>query len=69
MRIRIDAAAFHAQRQRYALRFCCEECAYFVAEHCAHFWPTEDHRRARYDQTTSAQGELDVVFCKEFELR
>ena len=66
MRLRVDPATFERQRRRYELRFCCEDCAYFFADlqRCAHFWPVDDHRRARYDA-----GSDEIVFCKEFELR
>jgi hypothetical protein len=54
---------FDAEREQYALRFCCEDCAHFDAAHerCRHEWPNEQHRRAR--------RLLPVLdFCKEFEL-
>ncbi|MBW2731909.1 MAG: hypothetical protein JRH20_05910 [Deltaproteobacteria bacterium] len=69
MRIRVDSSHFHAQRLRYDLRFCCEDCAHFIGERCAHFWPSEEHRRARYEETKEKDGVLELVFCKEFELR
>ena len=69
MRLKVDSACFFAQRERYDLRFCCEDCAHFVAQRCAHFWPTHDHRRARYAEDAPRADELEVIFCKEFELR
>lgn len=58
-------ATFRAERNRYALRFTCEDCALFddVRERCAHGFPTDEHRAARYVDSASA-----VVFCKDFEL-
>jgi hypothetical protein len=59
---------FVAQRARFALRFTCEHCVHFQAEHerCTHGYPTEVHRAARYEQ---AAEETDLVFCKDFDLR
>jgi hypothetical protein len=56
---------FAEERERFALTFCCEECGHFDAmeARCRHDWPTELHRRARYEE-----GADEVVFCKEFEL-
>lgn len=67
MRQAVDEKTFEAERERYQLRFCCEDCTFFVSatESCIHFWPVGDHRRARYAQP----GYGEVVFCKEFELR
>ena len=67
MRVPVVPERFAADRASFALRFCCEECAYFFVEpeRCAHGWPTPDHRRARYEPQPVQQ----VVFCKEFELR
>jgi hypothetical protein len=66
MRLRVDRAAFDAERRQHQLRFCCDDCAYFVpcTQQCAHGWPTEDHRLPRYECVSAT----DVVFCKEFEL-
>jgi hypothetical protein len=57
---------FDAERERYALRHCCEDCGYFepTTGGCRHFWPNREHRRDFY--AGPPQGE--VVFCKEFEL-
>ena len=57
---------FAEQRQRYQLRFTCEDCCYFVAEdgRCSHGYPNQEHRSGRYQQ-----GAAELVFCKEFELR
>ena len=56
---------FRRERARYALRFCCESCASFDAprEGCAHGYPTDEHRHARYERP-----EVALVFCKDFEL-
>lgn len=58
---------FEEERGRYAFRFCCEDCAYLDrdTDDCAHGWPTDEHRLARYDEPDS----VELVFCKEFELR
>jgi hypothetical protein len=54
---------FEAESDRFALRFCCEDCGFFdaSAERCRHDWPTEHHR-------LSAPDREQVIFCKEFEL-
>jgi hypothetical protein len=59
-------ATFDEESARFGLRFCCEDCGHFDADgaRCRHDWPTELHRRERYQE----RGEDDVVFCKEFEL-
>ena len=59
------APKFLSERQDYALRHCCEDCAIFdaVADECAHGWPNEAHRRAYY-----GVPHREIVFCKEFEL-
>lgn len=69
VRITVDSQAFAAERARFALRFCCESCAYFFPRpfaRCAHGWPQAEHRSAYYGPTAAPRGE--VVFCKEFEL-
>jgi len=57
-------AQFDAEREVYALRFCCEDCAHFDArsERCRHEWPNQSHRRDPPERPSL----LD--FCKEFEL-
>lgn len=59
-------AVFDEESARFGLRFCCEDCAHFdgADARCRHDWPTELHRRERYDVSHAG----DVVFCKEFEL-
>ena len=54
---------FDVERERFGLRFACEDCAHFDAgdERCRHEWPNESHRRM-----PMPAGVLD--FCKEFEL-
>jgi len=56
-------AKFDVERDQFALRFACEDCAHFDAstERCRHEWPNESHRRE-----PAEPGLLD--FCKEFEL-
>jgi hypothetical protein len=56
-------AQFDAEREHFALRFCCEDCAHFDprSERCRHEWPNETHRREPPEP-------LLVDFCKEFEL-
>jgi hypothetical protein len=55
-------AVFDEERERFALRFCCEDCGNWdqAGERCRHEWPHELHR-------LTFRGEL-VTFCKEFEL-
>jgi len=66
VRIKVDPAHFDRERNRYALRFCCEDCAHFVEppQHCAHGWPTQNHRRDTYRRPDVEH----VIYCKEFEL-
>lgn len=54
---------FDVERERFGLRFACEDCAHFESsdERCRHEWPNESHRR-----TPVPADVLD--FCKEFEL-
>ena len=56
---------FDAEREVYALRFCCEDCAHFDAEteRCRHEWPNESHRKQ-----VGVDGASPLDFCKEFEL-
>jgi hypothetical protein len=56
---------FREERRRYRLRFTCEDCALFdeARERCAHGYPTERHRAARYADPTAR-----ILFCKEFDL-
>lgn len=56
-------ADFDVERDQFALRFACEDCAHFDAstERCRHEWPNESHRRE------PAEPRL-LDFCKEFEL-
>jgi hypothetical protein len=58
--------AFPAERERYALRFTCDDCALFDPDDasCSHGFPTEEHRLSHYE----VPG-VDIVFCKDFELR
>ncbi len=66
MIFRLDAA-FRAECERYALRFCCEDCVYFDPRgegSCAHGFPTERHR-AQLEKEDGAE----LHFCKEFGLR
>ena len=65
MRFR-TSPAFREERARYALQFTCEQCAHFDQPRlaCAHGYPVADHLEA-----SQSEGEGDLVFCKEFELR
>jgi len=58
-------AKFLEQRERFRLQFTCERCALFdeAKQLCAHGFPTEPHRDARY-----ADDHAPLVFCKHFEL-
>jgi hypothetical protein len=64
--MRLPASSdFFDERERFALRHCCEECVLYDAarKECAHEWPNETHLMRYYEQTPS-----EIVFCKEFEL-
>jgi len=69
MRLRVDRRRFRRERERFALRFCCEDCAYFLpqVERCAHGWPADEHRQGRYLEVDRDES-IEVVYCKEFEL-
>lgn len=56
---------FDSERIRYRLRFTCEHCTYFRVsdERCTNGYPNAQHLAAHY-----AQGEAEIVFCKDFEL-
>jgi len=53
------------QRERFALRHTCEDCAYFHKQsgRCANGWPTTPHRRAYHENDPPG-----LITCKEFEL-
>jgi hypothetical protein len=56
---------FAEERERFAFRFCCEDCAHRTREGgCAHYWPQQDHRTETY----ADPARREIVFCKEFEL-
>lgn len=57
-------ARFRAEREQYALRFCCETCCGFEPDgaDCAYGYPTEEHRRARYDDP-----DVLLIFCKDYD--
>jgi hypothetical protein len=63
MRTPVDDT-FVKQVSDYRLRFFCEDCVYFDAEHseCSEGYPNEEHRAVAL--VVSAQ----VCFCKSFEL-
>jgi hypothetical protein len=74
MRVRWSRT-FDEESTRFALRFCCEDCAHFDGgderageARCRHDWPTALHRRDRYRAQADGGDGADVVFCKEFEL-
>ncbi|MEM1418169.1 MAG: hypothetical protein AAGH15_24955 [Myxococcota bacterium] len=55
---------FRVEAEERGLRWNCESCVHFTGEErCAHDFPTQNHRAARY-----ADGGVDVLFCKEHEL-
>ena len=55
---------FRKERERFALRWNCEDCALYDPERgCAHGFPTQRHRRSRYEDP-----EANLLFCKDFEL-
>src|SRR5688500_4250050 len=55
---------FDEERERFQLRFTCEDCAHFDRERvaCRHFWPNETHQLSYY------KTPVVIDFCKEFEL-
>lgn len=65
MKTRIDDE-FHAEVARFRLAHCCEDCVYHRVDEdrCAHGYPDATHRRLAF----AADGPLDGMFCKEFEL-
>ena len=72
---------FESERTRFRLRFTCEHCTYFHVEHeaCTHGYPNAEHRESRYQpseqqalpsaDTQTQVDTVELVFCKEFELR
>lgn len=62
MRTPVDAT-LRDEAARFALRFRCDDCAYFAPElaTCSHGFPTAEHRLPLAAE--------EVVFCKEFELQ
>ncbi len=56
---------FREERERYRLRFCCEDCGLFNEGdlRCIHGFPTVEHRELRYLDPSAA-----LVYCKEFDL-
>jgi len=56
---------FRREWERFDLRFTCEHCAQHDPERdaCAHGYPTEAHRRDRYDDP-----DAPILFCKDFQL-
>ena len=61
----IQDEQFRSEADRYRLKFCCEDCGLFNPEDssCVYGYPTADHRKLRYLDTSAA-----IVFCKDFEL-
>ncbi len=61
----VRSPEFDEERERFALRFCCEDCGHFnrTDERCRHDWPNDTHRAAFYER----RGD-DIDFCKEFDL-
>jgi hypothetical protein len=56
---------FDEERERFALRHCCEHCDKFdlIRAACRHEFPTGGHRLEDY-----LDRQQDLLFCKEFEL-
>ncbi|MBK6579161.1 MAG: hypothetical protein IPG17_23830 [Sandaracinaceae bacterium] len=55
---------FREERERFALRWNCEDCALFDdKERCVHGFPTHRHRRSRYLDPSAP-----ILICKEFDL-
>ncbi len=64
MKVEQDAR-FREQRQRFKLKWTCEDCVLFDPDAgCAHGFPTHRHRNSRYEDPSA-----DLLFCKDFELR
>jgi hypothetical protein len=59
-------AVFRSERHKYALCFTCERCTYFDerAERCSHGYPNQAHRASHFAE----DREVELVFCKDFEL-
>ena len=59
--------SFREQRALYVLRFTCEHCTNFAVhdESCSHGYPNEAHREAHY----ADEVDVELTFCKDFELR
>lgn len=64
MRVSLNAR-FYEERERYALKFTCEDCTHFDApkSRCAHEYPNKMHLRAAFEPG----AEVHAMFCKEFE--
>ena len=70
---------FRDQRVAYALRFTCEHCTYFAERNgaCSHGYPNHAHREAQYEAGAATRAEeqagleedVELIFCKDFELR
>jgi hypothetical protein len=55
---------FSAERERFRLKWNCEDCALFDPQSgCAHGFPTHRHLSSRYDDSSAY-----LLFCKDFEL-
>ncbi len=56
---------FLDELRRFNLCYHCEHCVHFDPETsaCVHGYPTRDHR-----SSSEAEGQGELVFCKEFEL-
>ncbi len=54
---------FLAEVERYRLKFCCEDCAYYCSteESCSEGYPNQMHR-------LSSLKKEKLIFCKLFEL-
>ena len=63
MKVEQDAR-FREQRERFHLKWNCEDCVLFDSDAgCAHGFPTHRHRASRYEDPNA-----DLLFCKDFEL-
>lgn len=55
---------FRREAKEFRFRWNCEDCSRFTGEErCAHNFPTEKHRQARYEDPDAG-----LHFCKEFDL-
>lgn len=59
---------FRAEKEKYDLRGCCEECRYYCEQKdkCAMLYPLSPHRKKHFEE--AKEGER-IYFCKMFEVQ